>query len=308
MLDLLNPDFVELVDWCTSQLGSVELMADHSKVHGDHESNTIRLRTPMGFCYLKIHHTRAHWQNEVHAYENWAVAFGDFSPRLIAVHDDMPLALIMTEIPGQIVENRTLNAEQETAVWQAAGAALAPLHQLKSGDRFGLCSRDGSYIETHPRDAREHVSQRFQQQIDEAVSEQLINADELATLNAAFTLIPAFTGERPTPCHRDYCTANWLVNSEGIWTGVIDFEFAYWDVRVADFSRDPHWNWIHRPDLIAAFWEGYGRFPTTNETQQLIIAHAEYALGAILWGHKHAFYGFEEEGRAALVHLQTLLC
>ena len=121
------------------------------------------------------------------------------------------------------------------------------------------------------------------------------------------TVSQALEGERPVPCHRDYCAANWLVSEAGIWTGVIDFEFAYWDVRVADFSRDPDWAWIRRPDLFNAFFEGYGRALTPSESQQLLVAHAEYALGAILWGRDNAFYGFEREGRESLAHLATLL-
>jgi Ser/Thr protein kinase RdoA (MazF antagonist) len=120
-------------------------------------------------------------------------------------------------------------------------------------------------------------------------------------------LTPAFDGERPVPCHRDYCAANWLVRPDGTWAGIIDFEFAHWDVRVADFARDPHWNWIHRPDLIDAFFEGYGRSLTPAEEQQLLVARAEYALSAIVWGRDHAFHGFEWEGRVSLAHLASLL-
>ena len=120
-------------------------------------------------------------------------------------------------------------------------------------------------------------------------------------------MIPAFAGERPTPCHRDYCAANWLVNEQGTWTGVIDFEFAYWDVRVADFSRDPNWAWVQRPDLVTAFFEGYGRPLTPQAEQQRLVAYAEYALGAIVWGRDFAFYGFEREGHEALIHLKNWL-
>jgi 8-oxo-dGTP diphosphatase len=134
-----------------------------------------------------------------------------------------------------------------------------------------------------------------------------VNDEELATVRAAYELIPAFEGERPTPCHRDYCAANFLISPEGAWAGVIDFEFAFWDVRVADFSRDPDWAWVRRPDLVEAFFDGYGRSLSPIEEQQLLVAHAEYALSAILWGHDHEFYGFEQEGREALAHLAHCL-
>jgi Ser/Thr protein kinase RdoA (MazF antagonist) len=248
-----------------------------------------------------------HWHNEVYAYEHWAGAFDGAAPTLWAACDQPALALVVSELPGQILEDQSFPPARERATWCAAGAALVALHDRGPGARFGRCRRDGAYTEALPVDARDLVAGRLERDMERAVAGEYIDEQELATLRAACELIPAFAGEQPTPCHRDYCAANWLVDAAGAWCGVIDFEFAYWDVRVADFSRDPDWNWIHRPDLIAAFFEGYGRSLTSQEEQQLFVAHAEYALGAILWGRDNAFYGFEREGRESLAHLATLL-
>jgi aminoglycoside phosphotransferase len=297
----------EALDWCTSVLGPIEVMADHSKTHGGHESSTCRLRASVGFCYLKVHRTPSHWHNEVHAYEHWVGAFSDLAPRLLAVRDKEPLALVVSELSGQIVEEARLPPAHERAIWRAAGAALAALHDLGPGECFGPCLRDGSCADVFPQNAVEYVSERFAAQIECALRAGAIDADERATVEAACGLLPAFEGERPLPCHRDYCAANWLVGEAGTWAGVIDFEFAHWDVRVADFSRDPNWSWIRRPDLVEAFQEGYGRSFAPAEQRQLLVAHAEYALGAILWGHEHAFYGFEREGRESLAHLASCL-
>ncbi len=297
----------EALEWCSSLLGPVEMMSDHSKTHGGHESSTCRLSTPIGYCFLKVHQSLSHWHNEVHGYEQWAGAFGDYAPRLLAVRDKAPLALVISELPGQIVEHTLLSRAQEQAVWQAAGAALTTLHDLEEGDCFGPCFRDGSCAETFSTNAKEYVSRRFKQLIDRAARDGTINDDELTTAHSVYELIPAFEGERPIPCHRDYCAANWLASPDGTWMGVLDFEFAYWDVRVADFSRDPEWSWIRRPDLVNAFFEGYGRLLSPIEEQQLLVAHTEYALGAILWGHDNAFYGFEQEGRESLAHIASLL-
>ncbi len=130
---------------------------------------------------------------------------------------------------------------------------------------------------------------------------------ELATVRAAEKLIPAFEAERPLPCHRDYCPANWLITAEGAWAGVIDFEFAHWDVRMADFARYPDWEWMHRPDLVAALLEGYGRAFTPQEEEQRLVACVQYALGAIVWGVENAYFGFAAEGRQALRRLGEML-
>ena len=303
MNDVTKSEMDRTITWCASVLGSVEDISDHSKVHGGHESSTRRLRCPSGFCYLKIHHTSSHWHNEVHAYENWAQAFGGHAPTLLAVRDETPLALVTSELPGQVAENTALSMSHKLALWRSAGAALASLHNLESGEHFGPCWRDGSSVAAPSPCARVHVSNRFQKEIERAVRGGYISEDESATLRAAWELIPAFEGELPTPCHRDYSTANWLVNSDGSWSGVIDFDFAHWDVRVADFSRDANWTWLRQPDLVDAFFEGYGHRLTPAQEQQLLITRAEYALSAILWGRDHSFHGFEQEGREALVHL-----
>lgn len=293
--------------WAKSQLGACEIISDHSKEHGGHESATCRLYTDAGYCYLKIHQSPTHWHHEIHAYENWAHTFGHFAPKLLCVHDQPPLALIITELPGQVAENTTLIPEQERALWQSAGQALVALHTFATGTYLGSCLRDGTPASSpSTKPIQTQISNRLQTQIKKAQHQNLLTSDEHKTLNATLELTPAFEGEKTIPCHRDYCTANWLVHN-GTWSGIIDFEFAYWDVCVADFSRDPHWHWIHRPDLIDAFFEGYGRPLTPQENQQLLVAHVEYALGAIVWGQAHEFYGFKKEGQDALAHLATLL-
>ena len=293
----------EALAWCQSVTGPVEVLADYSKAHGNHESAIQRLRTQSGCCYLKVHQTWEHWNNEVHAYEHWAHAFGEAAPHLLAVRDEAPFALLLSELPGRPLEDVALAPAQERAVWRAAGAALVALHDLKPGTCFGPCLRDGTCAAPSPLDAREYVAQRFGGLLERALHGDYITATEVAILKAAYDLIPAFAGEQPTPCHRDYCAANWLVAEQGTWTGIIDFEFAYWDVRVADFSRDPNWAWVKRPDLVAAFFEGYGRPLTPIAEQQRRVAYAEYALGAIVWGRDFAFYGFEREGHEALLQL-----
>ena len=45
----------EVLDWSASTLGQIQVMSDHSKIHGGHESSICRLLAPTGFYYLKIH-------------------------------------------------------------------------------------------------------------------------------------------------------------------------------------------------------------------------------------------------------------
>jgi Ser/Thr protein kinase RdoA (MazF antagonist) len=134
-----------------------------------------------------------------------------------------------------------------------------------------------------------------------------LTGEELTVVNAAIERLPVFAGERPVPCHRDYGPANWLVTPDGVWTGVIDYEFSHWDVRTADFARYPNWEWIDRPELIDAFFDGYGRTFTPDEDQQILVAKVLYALGAVVWGMENSYFGFAAEGRRALHSLEKRL-
>ena len=290
--------------WCSHVVGPCRLVSDDQRPHG--RSGVYRLRMSSGFCYVKIHEEVIGWEREVHGYEQWAGVFGSSAPEMLAVHPAEPWALLVSELPGQMMGEVQLSVEQEQQVWYAAGRALANLHDVATGDCFGPCHRDGSPAGIHARDASEYVSAGFQRLIDIGVPGGYLSDAELGVVQGALDMVSAFAGERPVPCHRDYGPDNWLVTDTGVWSGVIDFEFSGWDVRVVDVSRYPNWEWIHRPDLLEAFFEGYGRPLTSVEVLQCLILRCQYALGAIVWGHENAFYGFEEEGRRALKHIATL--
>ncbi len=293
--------------WCERVLGAVDVIADHTRAHPGLRAGVRRLRASQGEFCVKTHHDPAHWASEVHGYEQWAPVFGAHAPRLIAVRDEAPLALIVSAMPGRILEGQSLPIERERAVWRAAGASLARLHAI-TGDAFGPCQRDGVCSGAQIDDACAYVSAGFDDWLERGARLACLESAELAIVRDVRALIPAFVGERPTACHRDYCPANWLVTETGGWSGVIDFEFAYWDVRAADVSRYPEWGWIGRPDLSEVFDEGYATVRRPVDATQHLVTRACYALGAIVWGCESDYRGFEGEGRAALAHIGGLLC
>jgi aminoglycoside phosphotransferase len=301
--------FTEVLDWCTSELGPVEIVSDTTRQHAGLRAAAHRLRTSSGGCYVKTHRVRSQWESEVHAYEQWAPAFGDLAPHLLAVRAEEPLALVITELPGTVLEEiqHPLTHAQSRVTWRAAGQVLAALHNLGTGEYFGACRRDGACAGTPVGDARQFVSAVIEEQVQRGLKGGFLSDEEFAIVRAACVLLPAFEDEPPVPCHGDYCPANWLVDHQGALTGVIDFERAGWDVRVADFTRYPNWDWIERPDLAEAFFEGYGRTFTPREEQQRLLAHMQYSLSAVVWGMENSYFGFAADGRQALKHLGKLL-
>ena len=294
-----------VLDWCASVVGPCKVVSGDMRFHG--RAMVWRLQATSGRYYAKIHHEKSSWETEVHGYEQWAPAFGSFVPQLLAVHEEEPLALLVSELPGEVMEKVKLPASKERMAWRDAGSMLINLHNFAVGSCFGRCGRDGVCLGPPVSDATAYVLAELESWLERGKRSDYLTNDELTTVRAAQDLVPAFAGEPPVPCHRDYNPANWLVTSDGVWAGTIDFEFAYWDVRVAEFSRYPGWEWIHRADLLDAFFEGYGRALTPKEEQQLMVGRVCYALGAIVWGCENSFHGFAAEGRHALKHLAALL-
>jgi len=295
-------DMRTILDWCASIIGPFDALDTDDRFHG--RTSVLKLKTPEGNCYLKVHRERNTWDAEVHGYEKWAPAFGEQAPRLLGVHDDEPLALLVAELPGRRMEDEAIAESDLHQAWHDAGIALAQLHDLAIGERFGLCQRDGGAA-AGPlvRDAVEYVSTALDRDVKQAEKAGYLNDSELGVVREAQGMVHVFKGEQPIPCHRDYNPANWLIDKADCWIGVIDFEMSAWDVRVAEFSRYPQWEWMLQPELINTFFDGYGRQLTANEQDQLFVAHVQYAISCILWGHEHNYHDFVREARDSLATL-----
>lgn len=302
-----NTTLDQVLDWCAEVIGPIKTQSDRTRQYSGDKKTSIRFETPSGACYLKIHRDQSRWEQEVHGYQHWAPVFGDQAPKLLAVREQEPLALVVTALPGTVLEETTLPPQQERSAWRAAGSALVALHALSPGPFFGPVRRNGTSAEQPITDAVEYITRGLQTNLDRGRSADYLAPAEQATVRNALSLAPAFAGQPPVPCHRDYSPANWLVDQTGAWSGVIDFEFAHWDVPAADYSRYPDWDWIKRPDLVDAFFAGYSPLATVEAKQQRLVSLVAYGLGAIVWGNANEYFGFAREGHEALACLASEL-
>ena len=297
----------QVLAWCVATLGPVNVLADHSRHHPESERSTVRIETAQGPCFIKMHADEEHWAQEVHGYEHWATAFADFAPELLAARDELPYAVVVSERSGKVLEEVELAPEQERAAWHAAGKALVALHELAVGEYFGPCRRDGACAGQPTHDAVAYITTLIDDALEKGRQTNCLSDSEQAVGQAALALIPAFAGQSPVPCHYDYCPANWLVDEEGAWNGVIDFERSHWDVAEADYTRDPDWSWLERPDLLEAFFAGYGYVATAKAEQRRLVADTLYALSTVVWASRVGYHGSLREARKALVHIEQRL-
>lgn len=293
----------DIFSWCALIIGPFDVLYGDERFHGRHSVFQIQSQTDR--LYLKVHRDRNAWESEVYAYDQWPPAFERRMPRLLAIHEDEPFALLLSELPGEVMEKCPLTREQEERAWHAAGQVLAALHGLGEGDAFGPYKREKTNTQAPVRNAVTYIRTDLVRQGEACRMAGLLDRKERDVVEAALEHTSVFAEEPPVPCHRDYHPANWIITADGVWGGVIDFEFARWDVKVADFSRYPNWEWMYRPELLEAMFDGYGRRLTSNENRQLVVARVQYALSAITWGYEHSYVGFVEEGRQAIKHLSS---
>lgn len=294
----------EHMAWCRSVLGPCETRGDDDRIHG--RASVLEVQTSTERFYAKFYENVSDWEREVHGYERWSSAFGEATPRLVAASGSEPTAIVVTALPGTIARDTPMAASDELAVWRRAGEALLPFHSQTEGEFFGPCRRDGSPAAAYSTNGAEFVEKEFARLEREATADGLLSAAEAAVVRKVRQQAGVFSDERPVPCHRDYGPDNWLVLPRPGWVGVIDYEFSGWDVRAAEFSRYPNWEWIGQPALTDALLSGYGEqdLPACWP-RQLSVLRVQYAVGAVVWGTANAFYGFSAEGHRALESLQA---
>jgi thiamine kinase-like enzyme len=107
---------------------------------------------------------------------------------------------------------------------------------------------------------------------------------------------------RLVPAHRDYGPRNWLVDAAGH-VRVIDFAHSEPSPWAVDLQKLTMREWRGRPELEAAFLEGYGRVPDGEDRFVLRAYVALSALATIAWSVAHDDPGFEAEARSVLAEL-----
>jgi hypothetical protein len=293
------------LEWIESVIGECQIGTGDIRFH--QRAIVAKVTSLEGVFYFKAHRSKELWNQEVFGYEQWAPLFGKRSPQLIAVREELPYSFLVRDISGLPAERASLSKQVELNLWSSTGKALAGLHKSAKGTLFGTCLRDGSPSGASVTDAQVFILHEIDQEMARCHQLNALTTREAAIVEEVKSFSMAFQNEFAVPCHRDYNPANWLVNAVGTWTGLIDWEFSRWDVRAADFSRFPGWEWLERPDLFEAFLDGYGLHLSDNINQQFLVSRMLYAISAISWGSEHSYFGFVNEGRAALKRIEELI-
>ncbi|MEO6123427.1 MAG: aminoglycoside phosphotransferase family protein [Ilumatobacteraceae bacterium] len=262
-------------------VGPCVVVADLSWPHG--ESIVLELVTHDGHRLIgKAHRQPRKYAAELHAYRNWVGALGARGPTLIASDDDARV-LIMTRLDAH---HLMLDSERrrDRDVSRQAGQLLRRLH--------------GSQPPMPIRNYAARQRERLEEWIARATP-GILAADEIAFARDQVALFDQQADPLGVPCHRDWQPRNWLVDDDGRMY-VIDFEHS----KVGPWHDDLHrlwWDeWRGRPELAAAFFDGYHGELTDDERSALIAASCIGHLCTIVWAAEHTDVPFGAFGRRSL--------
>lgn len=225
-----------------------------------------------------------HTTREVEAHQRWLGPWTSTGRAPALLHADGDARVVVTRwLPGELVQGTP--AATDPGVHRQAGELLAQLHHQ-------LVVHDDDF-------------------------EAAANAKTRRWL-AAPHAIPAGTARRVAeevdgwpahpvalvPTHGDYHPRNWVVDGSGgaaPRVGVIDFGRAALRPAESDLVRLVQRDWVDRPDLEAAFLDGYGSDP--REPGSWRRARVREAVGTACWAHLVGDAAFEQEGLRLLAEL-----
>ncbi|MBC8143747.1 MAG: hypothetical protein H7Y38_20140, partial [Armatimonadetes bacterium] len=148
-----------LVSWCVSVIGAFTLVSDCSHPHG--ESQVWQLKATTGETYyLKAHRRSGKRDREVWAYRHVVPDFQEFAPRLVAIREELPQALLLSALPGEPMECIALTHNKQQAAWHRAGTVLRRYHSVQSA-WFGRPDRNGEPQDGAQPDAQTFWQERF---------------------------------------------------------------------------------------------------------------------------------------------------
>lgn len=243
------------------------------------DTTVLRVECSAGSRVVKASLTSHHIRREIVAHDLVLLRLDD--PRFPCLrHADLDAGVLVTDwLPGSLVAGTA--DEHDPDLYRRAGEALAVLH--------GQAQTSQEYLAA----ARAKIAGL----IDTASARRLADENALAVVHRWVYECPTHPVEvRFT--HGDYHPRNWLTDAGTL--RVIDFGRAAWRPVESDFIRLLHQQFVGRPDLTDAFFEGYGRPLASFDAGILQVEHLMQSLATIVWANQVGDVPFEEQGRHML--------
>ncbi|MFF4214124.1 phosphotransferase [Streptomyces sp. NPDC001796] len=283
-----------LLAWAAKELGA-EVSVAQDAPHQRENSRVWALSRAGGLrFYLKVSPNPRMYERETFALRHAVPALGAGRAPQLRASSAEHLALLLTAVPGTPLKQLSMSTAEELRAHRQGGALLALLHA--AGDLSGPRRVEAEQALPAAADgADKHLRQvgdlltSAEHKLVRGLAEQLY---DLPPLPLAFI-------------HGDAWPRNLLWSQHLGHAGWIDFERSRFDTAVRDFVLMSCGIWADRPDLRAAWIQGYGRDLLPEERHALKGLAALDAVSCMAWGPAHDDPVVTARGRRTLDRLMA---
>jgi hypothetical protein len=271
-------------DWLRERIGKFRVI--QSCRFGSHRTGVWQLEAGADWYYFKINHRPVRWGTEVFVYRNWAHVFHPFVARLVGVCESGDVrGLLMSSLDGITLRDAKLPSEQAVPVFERAGDLCRRLHELPTGEWYGIMDADGLPARgtdreqlNGERDPVAYYRGLIENGVRRATRAGGLNASYTAAAERVLASLSGIEFAEPVPTSWDFTPNNWVVDEQGKLVGIIDFENMAWGLRADPFVRLVIDYFPHDGKCEEAFYAGYGCAPPKEAPEQLHIGCVLYGL------------------------------
>jgi len=279
---ILNPNSLSIT---RSLVGEFQVINEYRKESV--RTGVFEIQTNSQNLFVKIHNRLSRWNPEVFAYENWIPALKTFAPNLIyAFNDGTEFGIITSPVQGKTINEFHITDEKtlEKAYYKA-GELLRVLHDNFEGTYFGIPSRDGTPFDKNAKTSSvDFITSSLENTLKQGYDKGLLSDNDKKLVEWSINNCDVFSESKPVPTNWDYSPQNWMVDSNGDFTGIIDFENMLWGIDVSSFGVVIERYTYDRPNLRQAIFEGYGLENDLKRQMEIRIISVNIAIGDIVYG------------------------
>jgi hypothetical protein len=285
-------------------VGKFKLIKDHRG--GNDRTGVIEIDAEGKRMFVKIHNRLSRWNPEVYAYKNWTQILSPYAPTLLHTFNDDSFGIITSPLKGRTVnEYQISDADKLKKIYYSAGKLLKKLHNSFKGTYFGIPSIDGSPFEKKViTDPVDYISSSMESILKSGFDKHLFNNSDRQLVEWCIKKCDIFKECMPVPTNWDFSQNNWMVDENGIFTGLIDFENMLWGIDVDSFGVIIERYTYDKPCLKEAFLEGYGLENSSERQLQVLIISVKMAIADIYNGVTNNHERFLVCGRMLLNDLK----
>ena len=286
-----------------ARIGLFDIIKNHrgdSKRTGVLEISAQRQR-----LFVKIHNRLSRWHPEVFAYRNWTKRVAAYAPTMVAVFNENEcFGIITTAIDGQTVNDAQLEDKARLIeVYRSAGRLLRDMQTGMTGTFFGTPKEDGNPLGASTADPVAYIKGSLDALFAAGYDKQLIDASHQRLVAWCLDNCEIFNDGVPTPTNWDFSPNNWMVDKNGVLTGLIDFENMLWGLPLDSFGVVLERYTYDKPALRNALLEGYGLPNDEITSVRMKILAVKMAFADVLNGYLENNARFSECGRRMLSEL-----